>query len=45
MTEKNFITLQDLRQPGMRHILEAMKTIRNEAPVFANRGPRTIEWP
>ena len=34
MADNKFITLQDLRQPGMQRILEAMKAIRDEAPAL-----------
>ena len=39
MTDKKFITLQDLRQPGMRRVLEAMKTIRDDAPALFDEAP------
>lgn len=43
MTDKKFVTLQDLRQPGTRRVLEAMKTIRNDAPVLFDEAPIAAE--
>lgn len=32
MTDENWIKVDDLRQPGTRRILDAMRQIREEAP-------------
>lgn len=32
MTNRKWIELDDLREPGMRRILDAMKQIKEEAP-------------
>lgn len=32
MTKKKWVKLEELRQPGMRRILEAMKLIQEEQP-------------
>lgn len=32
MSDRNWIKLDELRQPGMRRILDAMKQIEEEAP-------------
>jgi hypothetical protein len=34
MPERQRIALEELRQPGMRRILEAMKSIRDETPAL-----------
>ena len=45
MTDKEFIALQDLRQPGMRRALEAMKTIRDEALAAFDEAPIAAQEP
>jgi hypothetical protein len=32
MTDQKWVKLDDLRQPGMRRILDAMRQIKEEAP-------------
>ncbi len=34
MSDRKWIALEELRQPGVRRILEAMKSIKDEAPAL-----------
>lgn len=43
MADKKIITHQVLRQPGMRRILEAMMTVRNEAPALFDEASIAAE--
>jgi hypothetical protein len=36
MSDRKWIALEELRQPGMRRILEGMKSIKAEAPVLVD---------
>lgn len=36
MPNREWIALEELRQPGMRRILEAMRSVKNEAPALFN---------
>ena len=38
MPDRKWMKLEELRQPGMRRILEAMKQIEEEAPGLVNEA-------
>ena len=38
MQDRKWMKLEELRQPGMRRILEAMKQIEEEAPGLVNEA-------
>jgi hypothetical protein len=43
--ERQRIALEELRQPGMRRILEAMKSIRYEAPALFDEASIAAQEP
>ena len=43
MTKKKWVKLEELRQPGMRRILEAMKLIQEEQPGLIEQASLAVQ--